>query len=131
MPAGVNLPVDVVELPLNAALSFAPVPVNEGCDTLPDGVNLPVEVIALPLNAAVRRTPVPVNEPVAVALFIPVATVVSEPFVGKVPALNEMVSSSLLTLVVSEGSVPTAVIEFTVAVFTVTVGETLTEPAGV
>lgn len=56
------------------------------------------------------------------------------PFVGRVPALHEMVRVSPDTDVLRLGSVPTAVIEFTVVVepaeFRLIVG-VLTLPAGV
>ena len=64
----------------------------------------------------------------------PVFTDVLLPFVGRVPALHAIVKTSPDTDVVRLGSVPTAVIEFTVvvepALATLIVGA-LTEPAGV
>lgn len=73
----------------------------------------------------------PEKEPVAVALLIPVATVVLLPLVGRVPAFQPSVKVSLATVAVQEGKVPTAVMELTVAVLTVTEGVILIVPTGV
>ena len=101
--------VTVPAVPLNVAEMLALPPVNVG-------------VTALPLNVGC----------VEVAEDIPLTTVVLLPFVGSVPASNVIVSVSFETDVVSDGSEPTAVIEFTVVVLGVTVMVgVLTVPAGV
>ena len=85
-PAGVYVPVLLIELPVNVAFSTAPVPVKLGCDTDPAGVNDPLLVSELPLNDALSTVPVPVNVGcVVTALCMPVTTVVLLPLVGRVP----------------------------------------------
>ena len=79
-----------------------------GCETVPDGV---------PETDTLPAVPVKVG---CVKAFTLVATVVFAPFVGSAPAENAMVKISFSTVAVNEGSVPTAVIEFTVVVFSVT-----------
>ena len=107
-------------------------------------MNVPDNVEELPVNEALSLAAVPLKEPVAVAVLTVVATVVSLPFVGSVPALNEPLVQEITRLSsasvpglnvnvgnVQEGKVPTLVIELTVVVFISTVGVTETLPAGV
>ena len=96
-------------------------PLNVGLETVPSGAPLTLRVASVPVNVGVDER----------AALAPVMTVVLLPFVGRVPALKDpavqlSVSVSFVTLVesvgnVQDGSVPTAVIEFTVVVCGVTV----------
>ena len=129
-------------MPLICAL----VPVKVGFDTVPEGVPLTETFPSVPVNDAVYElgtamfpvtslTPVPVKAgALAVYAPSPVFTVVFDPFVGSVPALQPNVRTSFATVAVKLGRVPTAVMEFTVvvepAVARLIVGAA-TEPLGV
>ena len=102
--------------PLNEPLSSAPVPVKVYAAAVP----LIEPELEEPVNLS--SAPVPLNDADA-----PVITVVSDPFVGTLPADHAIDRFSEETVIVSDGADPTSVILFTVVVL----GVTDTLPAGV
>jgi hypothetical protein len=119
----------------------ASVPLNVGTEIVPLGVPETETDLLVPVKLPSSLTAVPEKLPVAVAESTPVATVTAVPFVGrlpaeKLPADQPRVKFSFATVAVhagnvQEGNVPTPDIGVTEVVVKVTVGLTVTEPAGV